>query len=147
MLFLGERLAIRRILAILIALIGVVIILRPGVQAVDQGHIAMIFTTMGFAGSFLLAKHVAATASPTMIVGMLSITVTVGLAPLALPVWVWPTGGEVFWLFLVATAATAGHFTMSFAFRAASLSVTQPVTFLQLGFGRSLSGICCLGRQ
>jgi drug/metabolite transporter (DMT)-like permease len=38
----------------------------------------------------------------------------------------------VFWLFLVAIFATAGHFTMTKALSAAPLAVTQPVTFLQL---------------
>ena len=37
-----------------------------------------------------------------------------------------------FWLFLCASFATAGHYTMTLAFRAAPLAVTQPVGFLQL---------------
>ena len=32
----------------------------------------------------------------------------------------------------IATFATAGHFTMTLAFAAAPVTVTQPVTFLQL---------------
>jgi drug/metabolite transporter (DMT)-like permease len=35
-------------------------------------------------------------------------------------------------LFLVATFAVAGHYTMTLAFRAAPLTVTQPIGFLQL---------------
>ncbi|MEL6610074.1 MAG: EamA family transporter, partial [Pseudomonadota bacterium] len=47
-------------------------------------------------------------------------------------VWVTPTLADLGWLFLVAAAATAGHYTMTFAFAAAPVTVTQPVTFLQL---------------
>jgi len=35
-------------------------------------------------------------------------------------------------MFLVAVFATAGHFAMTLAFKAAPLAVTQPVTFVQL---------------
>ena len=42
--FLGERLALRRILAVLAALFGVVVILRPGFREVETGHLAMLGT-------------------------------------------------------------------------------------------------------
>jgi drug/metabolite transporter (DMT)-like permease len=67
-----------------------------------------------------------------VVVAMLSLTVTVGLAPLAWAVWVPPTLWELTILFGVACLATGGHYTMTLAFRAAPLAVTQPVTFLQL---------------
>jgi drug/metabolite transporter (DMT)-like permease len=35
-------------------------------------------------------------------------------------------------MFVVACLATAGHYTMTLAFAAAPVTVTQPVTFLQL---------------
>ena len=54
-LFLGERLAARRIAAIVIALIGVAVILRPGFRAIEAGHIAMLICAIVFAGSYLLA--------------------------------------------------------------------------------------------
>lgn len=131
-LFLGEKLAFRRIAAIIVALIGGLIILRPGFREVSLGHIAMIGTALSFAGSYLIAGRMAGKVSPTVIVGMLSITVTIGLFPFAVAVWVTPTLEQLFWLFLVAAFATAGHFFMTVAFRMAPMAVTQPVTFLQL---------------
>ncbi|WP_418594364.1 DMT family transporter [Ponticoccus sp. (in: a-proteobacteria)] len=130
--FLGETLAFRRILAIVAALLGALLILRPGFRELDPGHIAMLGTALFFAGSYLLAKILSGQVSAAVVVALLSITVTVGLAPLALAVWVWPTGWELLVLFGVASFATAGHYTMTLAFAAAPVSVTQPVTFLQL---------------
>ena len=129
---LGERLAIRRILAIVAALVGALIILRPGFRELDPGHFAMLGTALFFAVSYLLAKIFSGELSAAVVVGMLSITVTIGLAPLALMVWIWPTPGQLGILFLVATFATAGHYAMTLAFAAAPVTVTQPVTFLQL---------------
>ncbi|APX13680.1 DMT family transporter [Tateyamaria omphalii] len=131
-LFLGERLAMRRIAAIAVALIGTAVILRPGFREVAPGHIAMLFCAVSFAGSYLLAKIMADEAKPAVVVAMLSIVVTICLAPFALANWVWPTGAELGLLFLVACFATAGHYTMTMAFAAAPVTVTQPVTFLQL---------------
>lgn len=130
--FLGERLAMRRIMAVVVAMIGVLIILRPGFREVGLAHLAMLFTASMFAAGYLIAKVMADRVSPTMVVGMLSITVTIGLAPMAIAVWETPLMTDVGWLFVVAALATAGHYTMTFAFREAPVTVTQPVTFLQL---------------
>lgn len=131
-LFLGERLALRRIAAIVVALIGTAVILRPGFREVAPGHIAMLFCAVSFAGSYLLAKIMADEAKPAVVVAMLSIVVTICLAPFALANWIMPTATELGLLFLVACFATAGHYTMTMAFAAAPVTVTQPVTFLQL---------------
>lgn len=131
-LFLGETLALRRVLAIVAALIGALIILRPGFRELSSGHLAMLATALVFSIGYLIAKIMSDEVSPAVVVGMLSVTVTIGLAPLAASVWVTPTLTELLILMGVATFATAGHYTMTLAFAAAPVTVTQPVTFLQL---------------
>jgi drug/metabolite transporter (DMT)-like permease len=131
-LFLGERLALRRIAAIVLALIGTAIILRPGFREISTGHLAMLITAIVFAGSYLTAKIMADEVKPTVVVAMLSIFVTIGLAPFAFAVWVTPSLSDLGLLFCIACFATAGHYTMTLAFAAAPVTVTQPVTFLQL---------------
>ena len=130
--FLGEKLAFRRILAILAALMGALIILRPGFREIGSGHLAMLGAAFVFAGSYLLAKRVSDMVAPSMVVVMLSVFVTIGLAPMAWFVWVPPSGSDILLLFVVALLATLGHYTMTLAFAAAPIAVTQPVTFLQL---------------
>lgn len=131
-LFLGERLAMRRLLAVLAALCGAIIILRPGLREISPGHMAMVVTAICFGASYLLAKMATNEAPPVAVVGMMSVTVTIGLAPLAVLNWVTPTWLETLTLFGVAALATTGHYTMTLAFREAPLAVTQPMTFLQL---------------
>lgn len=131
-LFLGEKLALRRILAILAALVGALIILRPGFREVGAGHLAMVFAAVFFGTSYLVAKLMSDETNPAIVVTMLSVIVTIGLAPLALANWVTPTAGELAVLFAVAALATGGHYTMSMAFAAAPVTVTQPASFLQL---------------
>lgn len=138
---LGERLAARRIIAILVAFAGALIILRPGFREVSPGHIAMLGTAVLFAGSYLIAKQLTGEVSPAVIVGMLSVGCTIGLAPFAAAVWVTPTWEEVGWMALVALFATAGHYTMTLAFAAAPVTVTQPATYLQLVWATLLGAI------
>ena len=131
-LVLKEALPPRRLAAVIIALVGAIVILRPGFREIDQGHIAMLGTALMFAAGYLIAKQLSGEVSAAVVVGMLSITVTIGLAPFAWAVWVPVALSDIGWLFLVACFATAGHYTMTLAFAAAPLTVTQPVTFLQL---------------
>ena len=131
-LFMGERLAARRMMAVGVALMGALIVLRPGLRELDPGHLSQILASAAFGASYLVAKRITDHVSPAVVVAMLSLTVSIGLAPLAWMVWVPPTWGQVAWLGLVAVFGTAGHYSMTRAFAVAPMTVTQPVTFLQL---------------
>ncbi len=143
-LFLGERLALRRLGAIAFALLGVIIILRPGFREIGAGHMAMVLATLFFGASYLLAKRLTDEMPAGLVVILLSVIVTIALLPMALVVWVPPSGFDLIILFLVACIATLGHYTMTLAFKATSISVTQPVTFLQLVWAVTL-GVVVFG--
>lgn len=131
-LFMNERLAGRRIAAVCVALVGALVVLRPGLRSLDPGHLSQVVAALAFRASYLVAKRITDHVPASVVVAMMSLTVAIGLAPLAWAVWVPPTGGQVGWLGLVAVFATAGHYTMTRAFAVAPMTVTQPVTFLQL---------------
>ncbi len=131
-LFLGEKLAFRRMAAIGVALIGVAIILRPGIREVSPGHIAMLGASLALGGSYLLAKLMVRDIRPSVVVAHLSIWVTIALIPFAVAVWQPPSLRDLGILLLIASFATAGHYFMTLALQAAPVAITQPVTFLQL---------------
>jgi drug/metabolite transporter (DMT)-like permease len=131
-LFLGERLQWRRIGAITAAFIGAIIILRPGFQELSSGQLAQLCAAPLFACSFLLAKKFTDGANPAAIVAMLSLFCTLTLLPGAILQWRDPTWVEIGWLALTALFATAGHYTLTRAYKCAPITVTQPVQFLQL---------------
>ena len=139
--FLGERFALRRVLAVMVALLGALIVLRPGIREVGPGHLAMIANGLFFSTSYLIAKVMADRVPAAVVVGWLSITVTIALAPFAVAVWVWPDWSDVGLLFIVAALATAGHYGMTRALAAAPIAVTQPVTFLQLVWATALGAL------
>ena len=124
--FLGERIRLRRIAAVLFSILGVLVIVRPGIVAVELGTLAQI------AASMLIAKRMTDTESTAVIVALMAVFVTLTLLPFALVSWRTPTPEELAWLFATALLATLGHLTLTQAFRAAEITVTQPVSFLQL---------------
>lgn len=131
-LFLREPLSLPRALAVLVALCGALVILRPGMRGLDTGHLAQVASSVLVGLSYLVARRLAQKVPAEVVVAMMTLTVAIGLFPFALAVWV-PVGpGQVAGLALSALFATAGHYTMTRAFAVAPMAVTQPVTFLQL---------------
>ncbi|MGR3323157.1 MAG: DMT family transporter [Pseudooceanicola sp.] len=137
-LFLGEKLAARRIAAVVVGLLGALVILRPGLREIDLGHMTMVFAALVFAISYMFAKRLSDELPPMVVVSLLSVSVAVALAPAAWAVWVPPDMTTILVLFGVAVIATVGHYAMTLALRAAPITVTQPVTFLQLVWAMAL---------
>ena len=130
--FLGEELSWNRIITLLCGIIGCLVILRPGFRELVIGHWSILGTVCAFSVSYLLTKQLTNRYSAEVIIVMLSLTCTTFLFPTALLAWKPPTLENIFWLFLVAFFATFAHYSMTRAFNAAPITVTQPFNFLQL---------------
>jgi drug/metabolite transporter (DMT)-like permease len=142
--FFGERLHTRRIVALLAGLLGALVILRPGLSAISSGQLAQLAAAPLFASSYLIAKRLSTGGDPAVIVAMLSVVCTLVLLPGAVLHWTAPSFVDLCWFALTALFATAGHYTMTQALKAAPLTVTQPVNFLQLVWAAAL-GIILFG--
>ncbi|MBO6827659.1 MAG: DMT family transporter, partial [Sneathiella sp.] len=125
-------LRVRRVMGVLVGLVGTLIILRPGFQDINLGQLAQLCAAPLFAASFLMAKRLTDTDNSAMIVGMLSIGCTITLLPGSIMQWQTPTMSELGWLALTAVFATIGHYAVTRAFQAAPITLTQPINFLQL---------------
>lgn len=143
-LFLGEPMRARRIIGVAIGLLGAVIILRPGFQEVSLGQLAQLGATPLFAVSYLMTKGLTGKTDSGTIVAMLTLFCAAFLIPGAIIDWQTPEFRELVWLFVCAVVATSGHYAMTRAIAAAPISVTQPITFLQLVWA-SLLGIFVFG--
>jgi drug/metabolite transporter (DMT)-like permease len=136
-LLLGEGFAWRRGLAVVAALVGALIILRPGLREVLPGHVAQLGAALFFGAAYLVAKRLTGFASASAIVANMTLIVTLCLAPFAIAVWQPISGVQVLWLGATAVFATIAHYCMTRAFQCAPVSVTQPVVFLQLVWASS----------
>lgn len=136
----GERLTAARLATVAAALVGAVIILRPGLRELGSGQMAQIVAALCFSGSYLFARGLSRMLPAGTVVAMLSVAATLGLLPVAL--WVWQPVSLIQAAMLAGTAVlgTFAHYAMTRAFAAAPLAVTQPVTFLQIVWA-SLMGV------
>ncbi|MEC7121971.1 MAG: DMT family transporter [Pseudomonadota bacterium] len=131
-LFLGERVGVHRWGAVAVGLVGALIIIQPGVVPLNTGVLAMAAAVPLFAASDLFVKALVRTESPTVIIAVLNVILTVGMAPFAW--WFWQPTDWRDWVLAggMAVFATFSHICMGKAFAAADVSAVQPARFLQL---------------
>ncbi|NCF49613.1 MAG: EamA family transporter [Bacteroidetes bacterium] len=140
-LFMGERLRIRRIAAIIVSFIGALIIIKPGFAEVNFGTLAVVIAAPLFAGSDLLAKHLKKVHEDNFIIFALSFGIS---ALLLIPaIWVWQPMNAVHWggVLAISLFATLGHVGLMRAFRG-PMWAAQTGKYMQLifvvGFGIAL---------
>jgi len=131
-LFLGERMSARKVAAIMLGLIGVLVIVRPGATAVDPGHLIMLAGAVGFGISVVMVKSLTRTDSVVAIIfWMLVIQSVIGLVP-AIAVWRTPTAEMWPWILLVSFTGMSSHFCMARALAYADATVISPMDFLRV---------------
>jgi len=131
-LFLGETFSYRRLGGIVTAFIGAVIILRPGVEAISLGAIAILISAPFQAASTLIGKHLAPRTSTYAMVFYLSLFVTLTSLIPTLFVWNMPSLNTCVLTFGAAVLATCAHFCWTKSFQIADLSFTQPGMYFTL---------------
>ena len=131
-LFLGETFSYRRLGGIVTAFIGAVIILRPGVEAISVGAIAILISAPFQAASTLIGKHLAPRTSTYAMVFYLSLFVTLTSLIPTLFVWNMPSLNTCALTFGAAVMATCAHFCWTKSFQIADLSFTQPGMYFTL---------------
>ncbi len=131
--FLGERMTRSRIGAVILGLIGVLVILRPGVESFRPAALIVLIAALGYGAQNIATKKLTATESTFAIVfwmNVIQLALALGFA------------GVLFWqkltLDLVPAIAGLGaaglfaHFCLSNAFRAGDASVVVPLDFLRI---------------
>ncbi|MGO4636836.1 DMT family transporter [Mesorhizobium loti] len=130
--FLGERLSRPKLAAVVLGLIGVVVIVRPGVNAVDPGHLVVLGAAVCFGISLVLVKSLTRTDSVVRIIfWMLIIQSALGLIP-AVYVWRTPSLELWPWILLIAFTGMSSHFCMARALTYADATVISPMDFLRV---------------
>lgn len=130
--FLGEKLSRPRLAAIVLGLIGVVVIVRPGVGSMDPGHLVVLGAAVCFGISLVLVKSLTRTDSVVRIIfWMLVIQSAVGLVP-ALYEWRNPSLALWPWIVVIAFTGMSSHFCLARALVYADATIISPMDFLRV---------------
>lgn len=130
--FLGEQMNARKWLAVLLGLVGVAFIVRPGAGQIDIGQLIALASAFGFAISVVLVKSLTRTdAAVAISFWMLVVQSAIGLVP-ALLVWQWPSAEAWGWVVVVAFCGTYSHYCFARAMQHADATVVVPMDFLRV---------------
>lgn len=131
-LFIKEKMNAGKIVAIVLGFGGVLIILRPGLVAIELGSLYVLVASIGFAITHVTTKSLIQTDSALAVLFyMFVIQWPLGMIGAAL-VWVTPTLLDVPWILLVGVTALTAHFCMANALKLADATVIVPIDFLRM---------------
>ncbi|MFT5350550.1 MAG: drug/metabolite transporter (DMT)-like permease [Gammaproteobacteria bacterium] len=131
-LLLGEKITRWRILAIVLGIIGVLIVLRPGIETIHIASLAVLASSFCFAMTYTLTRKLAQGDSPLIILFYMSaIQLPIAILP-ALNTWVTPEGQAWLWIIAIGITSITAHYCLSRALAIADASIVIPMDFMRL---------------
>jgi drug/metabolite transporter (DMT)-like permease len=135
---LGERMGLRRTLALITGFIGALIILRPGMIAISVPAVMVLVSSVFIASSQTIVKLLARTESPSAIVTWMGLYLTpMSLVP-ALFYWRTPGLWETAMLVTIGGLATIGQVALTRAYAATEVTIVLPFDYARLPFAAAI---------
>jgi len=133
-LILHEDVRLRRWSAVVLGFVGVLVIMRPGVERLDANLFILLVSAATAAMNNITVKFLARTEPPARIVAYFMIYLTpLSLIP-ALFVWQWPAPSTLGALVGLGVLGTIAHISVARALAAADASACAPFEFARLPF-------------
>lgn len=140
-LFLGEAVRLRRLVALGVGFVGVLIVVRPGVTEVSVGQLLILLSVAMWAACQLMIRELSKTESAfTQGFYMVSFFTPITFIA-ALPFWTWPDAQTILTLFVLAAIATSGTWLYGEAFRRAEMSAILPLESTKLIWATGLGWV------
>lgn len=130
--FLGEKVGLRRWIATGVGLVGVIIILRPGTGAFHPAAFFPLVSALAWACTLIMTRMMSGTERATTVMTYSSIAGVCILSALVPLVWVTPSWHDIAFGIFIGLASTAGQWIVVLAFRYADASVLAPFSYTQL---------------
>lgn len=136
--FLGEKVGIRRSLATLIGFLGMLLIVRPGTSAFQPAAIFPLGAALLWSIAATLTRGVSKRDAAETTLVWTSLVMLAGAAVIVYPYWVQPTAKEWLLAILVGSFSVLGHSMLVFAYERASASTLAPFSYVQLVWATGL---------
>ena len=130
--FLGEIIKVRRIAAIIVGIIGMLIIVQPGYTTFSFGIVLAIISALALSINALIVKKLTLTDTPqAIIIWMVIMLIPITFVP-AITVWQWPSFETWLYLWGIAILATIAHFAWTKSYSMAEITSLEPIGFIKL---------------
>lgn len=136
----GERIGLRRWSAILVGILGVLIILRPGLQGFSIHALWIVLAMLGLAARDLATRAAPVTLNNLQLatVGFFALVPTGAILLLFGSAPVWPTAGNWATLSVTVLATLGGYYAITAAMRVGEIGAVTPFRYSRLVFGMIL---------
>ena len=131
-LFLGERITVWKLFAIVLGVVGVVMIVRPATGEINPGQLIALAAAVGFGISIAMVKSLTRTEQTVTIIFYMLAVQTAGSMLPALYTWHWPSLATWGWGLVIAFCGTFSHYCMARALLYADATVVIPMDFLRV---------------
>ena len=131
---LGETVRFRRMAALGVGFLGVLIVLQPGAQPLTPGIAAAILSAVAMAFTVIAIKKLVGFDRPMTVVAWSFVLPIMPALAVAAFVWSWPQQMTWLYLFLIGLFTLAGQSAMVRAFSLADASEIMPYDFVRFGF-------------
>jgi drug/metabolite transporter (DMT)-like permease len=131
-LILGERLTRPRVVMLVLGLVGVLLILRPGFGFFHPAALVALAASFLYAGNMITTKQLSGTESPLAVLFWMSVLQTPLSLVAALPGWVSPPASHLPWMLLMGVGSYTAHYSMTRAFKLVDATVAVPIDFVRL---------------
>ncbi|MBW2406729.1 MAG: DMT family transporter [Deltaproteobacteria bacterium] len=129
---LREQITQARVAAIIFGVLGVFLILRPGLAVISPAALAVLGSAFCYALSHTLTRKLALVDTPlTILFYMTVIQLPLGFVTSIFD-WTTPSLAMLPWIIVVGVAALSGHYCMARALAIADAIVVVPMDFLRL---------------
>jgi drug/metabolite transporter (DMT)-like permease len=129
---LKEQITRARVAAIVLGVLGVFLILRPGLAVISSASLAVLGSAFCYALSHTLTRRLALVDTPlTILFYMTAIQLPLGFVTSIFD-WTTPSLAMLPWIMVVGVAALSGHYCMTRALAIADAIVVVPMDFLRL---------------
>ena len=127
--FLGERVGLRRWIAVLIGLLSVLMILRPGGVSFQLAMLLPLGSSLCWAMALVLTRLMRGSEQALTVLAWSSLVGVAAVFPLVWPVWVTPNASQWTILILLGVFNGLGQYLVIRAFMLASASLLAPFSY------------------
>jgi drug/metabolite transporter (DMT)-like permease len=131
-LLLGEVVGARRWTTVAIGFIGVLIIIRPGFQALNPGVFFALGAGLSSAFYIIVTRHLTGKANAMVTTFQSSAIGAVALSAATPLYWVAPTGEQWVLMIMLGAVAIAGHYLITRAYDFAEASLLSPFNYTEM---------------
>jgi drug/metabolite transporter (DMT)-like permease len=130
---LGEWVGWRRLIAILVGFVGILVAIRPGFAEVPPGVIFAFGCMLTYAIFMLLTRYLSAYDPSEVTLAYSMVAGVVLAAPVAIAGWVWPANSFI-WVLVLSMGlwGALGHLLFIMAYRHAPASTIAPFIYTQI---------------